>query len=258
VALDELRTLINQQADLMVAVATGGPRIEDKQDEYRERRRQIAGEIRRLGLEDPNPHSDLWAWYGHWTREFPAGGGGYGARRAYVRELYGGLLDAIDSLEDRTVGSGLHEPTTGWERVDHQLAQLRERYATAETTEDAQGVGHLCREIFVSLADACFDRTKHLPEGEAAPESVSERLNAVADFAASGGSNRELRKLLKAALDFANKVQHDRDATLEKAAVVAEATVTSASLLSILVRGAQLVAAAADDQPDELDLEGLL
>lgn len=226
----ELRRLIDSIQNLMIDVALGELRIQEVDAGYIELKRTIGNELRRLGLDDPNLHGDLWQWYMHWRDELPS----WAERRVYVRKLYAPILDALDHLEQRSIGTGITTGETGWERVDSQVRQLRERYATARTVEDFQAVGLLCRDIFVSLADAAFDPDRHVPGGEAAPESVSERLYAVCDFEAPGASNKELRKLLKAGIDFANKVQHDRMATVEDAAIVAEATVASVRLVKLL------------------------
>jgi hypothetical protein len=239
----ELATVIEQQAALMVTVATGGPKIETKQREYTARRQQIREELRRLGLEDPNPYGDLWAWHGYWSQHLPT----YASRRAYFRELYQPLLDALEHLAERVVGADLQPAETGWPRVDHQLSQLRERYATAQTSEDCQAVGLLCRDVLRSLADATFD-TSHGRAGEnvLGPADAVARLGFVVDAHALGETNRETRKVIKATLDLANKVQHDQSATLQQAALVAEATVAAVNLMRILVLGADEVA-----QPEE-------
>ncbi len=64
---EDLRTLIDAQGALMIAIATGGPTIESRQAEYVARRAEIRGELRALRLDDPNPYRDLWAWYGHYS-----------------------------------------------------------------------------------------------------------------------------------------------------------------------------------------------
>jgi hypothetical protein len=56
----ELISHIEAQKDLMMAVATGGPRIQEKNAEYREKRREIQSALAKFGLEDPNPYNDLW------------------------------------------------------------------------------------------------------------------------------------------------------------------------------------------------------
>jgi hypothetical protein len=231
--LDALRTEIEQQAALMVAVATGGPQIDSKQSEYIARRKRIAGELKRLRLTDPNPYGDLWAWYGFYSANL----GKYHERRTYIRELYEPLHEALDALGEREIGARLEEgERTGWERVDDQIVQLRDRYTSALTTEDFQAVGLLCRDIFVSLDEAVFDSTQHVPDGEEPPDQLVDRLLAVVEHEASGASNKELRGLLKSNIDYANKVQHDRAATRRQARIVAEVTMTCVTLFRELLR----------------------
>jgi hypothetical protein len=233
VDLDALRALIDEQAALMVAVATGGPRIEQENRRYQGRRREIASELRRLGLEDPNPFRDLWGWYGYWAQHLP----NYRSRREYVRELYVPLLDALENLAERRLGTDLHPAQSGWAAVDHQLSQLRERFALAITADDHKAIGLLCRDVFRSLADATFDENAHLPSGEQLPgpaDSVA-RLHLVVDAVAPSEANREIRKVLKANLDLANKVQHDQTGTAVQAALVAEATIASLNMLRTMI-----------------------
>jgi hypothetical protein len=54
-------------------------------------------------------------------------------------------------------------------RVDDQLGQLRERFATARTAEDFQAIGLLCRDLLISLSDATFDEDGHVAEGGDTP-----------------------------------------------------------------------------------------
>jgi hypothetical protein len=63
---------------------------------------------------------------------------------------------------------------------DGQVAQLRRRLAVGRSPEDSQAVGLLCRDIMVTLADACHDPAKHGDVGA----SAVDRLNAVVDFLA--------------------------------------------------------------------------
>jgi hypothetical protein len=63
---------------------------------------------------------------------------------------------------------------------------------------------------------------------------------------APGETNRETRKVIKATLDLANKVHHDQMATLQQAALIAEATEASVNLIRIFVVGPNGVA-----EPDE-------
>lgn len=232
--IHELKGLVEEQCALLIAVAVKDKDIEDVQEEYKSRRKEIAGELRRLGLADPNPFADLWDWYHYWKENFPT----WAERRQYVRSMYRELEDALDNLAERRLGSGLHDTLTGWDRVDAQLSQLRERYATARTTEDYQAVGLLCRDILISLGEGCYDHERHGGGKGKEPSSAMDKLDKVVSAEAAGGPNKQLRQLLKAAMELANNVQHDRAGTLDKAAVAAEATVAAVTLVRIVVQGA--------------------
>jgi hypothetical protein len=59
---EEFIAEVEAQRSLMNAVATGGPRIQQVNGQYVERRERIATELRRRGIPDPNQHGDLWSW----------------------------------------------------------------------------------------------------------------------------------------------------------------------------------------------------
>jgi hypothetical protein len=83
---------IEAQRSLMIAVATGGPRIQSVNNEYTERRQRIREGLEEHRLRDPNPYADLWAWYGKWSSgDLPS----YQSRRTYISGLYLPLLDQI-------------------------------------------------------------------------------------------------------------------------------------------------------------------
>jgi hypothetical protein len=44
------------------------------------------------------------------------------------------------------------EEPTGWQKVDRQLQEVRMRLDSAETEEQFQAVGLLCREVLISVA----------------------------------------------------------------------------------------------------------
>src|SRR5260370_38115233 len=64
---EELITEIEHQRHLMTAVATGGPRLQEGNQLYVERRGRIAAELRRRNIDDPNPLGDPWEWYPRWS-----------------------------------------------------------------------------------------------------------------------------------------------------------------------------------------------
>jgi hypothetical protein len=55
-------TNIEAQRSLMIDVSTGGKRIQEANDDYKERQERIRQALVTLGIEDPNPFADLWQW----------------------------------------------------------------------------------------------------------------------------------------------------------------------------------------------------
>lgn len=53
------------------------------------------------------------------------------------------------------------EEATGWQKVDRQLQEVRLRLDTAESEEQYQAVGLLCREVLISVAQAVYDPRLH-------------------------------------------------------------------------------------------------
>lgn len=216
----------------MIAVATGGPRIQEVNQEYLDRRARIAEALSARGLEDPNPHRDLWGWYGKWSSgDLPT----YQSRRAYVSDLYSPLVDHLDRARGTIPASRPLEPT-GWARVDRSVDAICQRLETGTNEEEYQTVGLLCRETLISLAQAVFDPTQHpMPDGVSASNTDAKRmLEAYIAKELAGGSREAARKHARAALDLANDLQHRRTAGFRDAALCAEATSAVVNLVAIV------------------------
>jgi hypothetical protein len=229
---DDLITEVEAQRSLMVAVATGGPRIQEVNQEYIDRREGIAAELRRRGLDDPNPHNDLWAWYGRWRAgDMPS----WASRRAHLSEMYQPLIDQIRSGPS-ALGAELFEEPTGWPRVDRGIYELRRRLEQSQTEEQFQAVGLLCRETLISLAQVVYDPQRHpSTDNVTISETDAKRmLDAYIAVELSGGPNEEVRRHAKAALDLANDLQHHRTADYRRAALCAEATASVVNLVAII------------------------
>lgn len=199
---------------------------------YVKRRDRISRELQRRGIEDPNPHADLWAWYGRWSAgDMPS----WAARRAHLAEMYQPLIDRIHAGPS-TIGVHVFEEPTGWSRVDRAIYEVRRRLEQAETEEQFQAVGLLCREVLISLAQVVYDVQRHAPiDGVAASQTDAKRmLEAYIAHELSGGSNEGVRRHAKAALALANDLQHDRTATYRDAALCAEATTSVVNLVAII------------------------
>jgi len=228
----ELITEIEAQRSLMVAVATGGPRIQEVNQQYIATRDHISTELRRRGLEDPNPHADLWAWYGRWSSgDMPS----WASRRAHLSEMYQPLVDQIRTGVTAT-GAELFDEPTGWPRVDRGIYELRRRLEQAQAEEQFQAVGLLCRETLISVAQVVYDSQRHPPEDGVVPSDTDAKrmLDSYIAVELAGSPNEGIRRHAKAALALANDLQHHRTADYRQAALCAEATTSVVNLIAII------------------------
>lgn len=222
---------VDFQRSLMTAVATGGPRIDDVNLEYKNRRTVIGDGLPKLGLADPNPYTDLWSWYGKWSADLP----NYRSRREYLRDLYAPLQTQLESVVRGNQPADSREPT-GWERVDRALDKLRLQLQDARDEEDYQQVGLLAREVLISLGQAVYDPSVHPPVDDVTPgqNDAGRMLESYIAATLAGKSNEELRRHAKAALRLALSLQHERDAGFRKAALCAEATASVVNTIAII------------------------
>lgn len=223
---------IEQQKSLMIAVSTGGPRIQEKNEQYKERRLRIKTSLVRKQIDDPNPYSDLWAWYGKWSSgDLPS----YQSRRIYIGDLYQSLLDKL-ALEEIERPS---EPTfeeTGWTKVDRGVDGIRLALDTAKSEMDYQTVGLRCRETLISLAQSVYDSFIHSPTDgvDPSPTDAYRMLDAYFSHELGGSSLEAQRRHAKASLQLANDVQHRRTSGFREAALGAEATRTVVNIVAII------------------------
>jgi AbiJ N-terminal domain 3 len=86
------------------------------------------------------------------------------------------------------------EPT-GWQKVDRQLQEVRLRLDTADSEEQYQTVGLLCRETLISVAQEVYDPIRHVPADGTAPSDtdVKRMLDAIFDADLKGSGNEEAR-----------------------------------------------------------------
>jgi hypothetical protein len=229
--MKELITAIETQKALMIAVATGGPRINEVNPEYETSRQKIKRALDKLSAADPNPYSDLWSWYGKWSDgSLPT----YQSRRRYIADLYKPLLDA---LKDATrVNTVQPSDPTGWARVDRSVEKIIKTLETAKNEEDFQAVALLCREAIISLAQAVYDPEKHesLDGVKPSPTDAKRMLENFIAEALKGDSHDYQRKFAKAAFDLAVNLQHRRTAVFRDAGLCAEATRSVINVIAVI------------------------
>jgi hypothetical protein len=246
-----LRAEIDVEVLQLQAVATGEADIKVVNAEYRERRQRIRRDLHRLGLSDPNRWADLWLWYGHYKDDPDLAT--YQSRREFVLRLYEPILEVLDHLQDRQLGTGLGPPETGWAIVDDQTKELRERFATAQTVEDYKDIGLRCREILISIGQSAYDVSRHVPEDQAPLKKgdAKGRLRQIVQAELPREENEAvrplLRSLIEACWDASVDLLHDRKARLIQASLVANSVLIVASVLRDLVPEA--------DSASDVDLE---
>jgi len=219
-ALDELR-------NTMIAVATGGPRIEDVNGQFQQTYADVSVELSWRSIDNSIPYGNLWDWYGRWSSgDFPT----YRSRRIFVGEIFNPLLNRI-----RT-GRVENYEATGWERVDRNVGALRDRLASSANEEQFQAVGLFCREALISLAQAVYVAEQHptLDGVAASPTDGKRMLEAYIVIELGGGAHDEARKHARSALDLAVNLQHKRTAAFRDAAMCVEATTSVINIIAIV------------------------
>ncbi|MEP6468156.1 MAG: hypothetical protein ABJC24_00135 [Chloroflexota bacterium] len=217
---------------MLVDVATGGPRIDDVNEDYKARRRRMVPELVRRGLEYPFPWADLWDWYEAYSEE----PGGYRARRSRIRKLAAPLVERLHDLaSDPGIDDlgALGEQSSDWTQIEGRLASMRQELAQAVSLDDLQDVGRRCREVVIDAARRVFDSTM-VPEGTETPGS-SDAKAMIGLFLASragGSSRRDLRALVRSSHTLMQTVTHS--ATITRADAIA-----SGSAAVLIVRTLQ-------------------
>lgn len=128
------------------------------------------------------------------------------------------------------------EEPTGWRKVDRQLQEMRLRLDNTETEEQYQGVGLLCREVLISVAQEVYDPARHPLIDDKTPSDTDAKrmLEAIFEAELKGSSNEEARAHAKAAVRLALALQHKRLADFRTAALCAEGTWSVVNMLAII------------------------
>ena len=233
ISTEDLIREVEAQRDLMMTVATGGPKINTVNDEYRKRRQTIAEGLRERHIKDPNPHGDLWGWHGRWSSgDLPS----WASRRTYITEMYALLLDRLASGPVSSRGVEVFDEPTGWARVDRSMGEARTILEEAKNEEQFQAVGLMCRETLFSLAGVVYDPAKHkaVDGKQLKGGDVKGQLEAYLCIELRGDPKEEMRQHAKAALGLAHELVHKRTADFRMAALCAEATASVVNLISII------------------------
>ena len=202
-----LRALLQSQANTIVAVGTGGSRIQAEDAEYTKSARTLDANFRRLGFDPPFPWPSLWDWYGFYSQELAT----YRERREHVRALTREALARLDQLEQR---GGVHDPAADddsptWESLNGRISGLVTEYSGARDRDDWQDVGRRSREILIDFGKLIADPAL-VPEGETPPKVGDAKawFDLFLAKHATGRDKSELRAMMRSAWDLAQKVTH--------------------------------------------------
>lgn len=154
-----------------------------------------------------------------------------GWRLVAVKELSGRPIYGAAQSQGR---AEIFVEPTGWQKVDRQLQEVRLRLTTAETEEQFQAVGLLCREVLISVAQEVFNPSVHRTVDGVEPSHTDAKrvLEAMLEYELVGGENEEARSHARVALRLALALQHRRTADFKMAALCAEATSSVMNILS--------------------------
>jgi hypothetical protein len=206
-SIDEVRAELQKQAALIVDTGTGGRGFNEVDEDYRARHALLAANLRRLGVELPYPWASLWDWHGYYALELPS----YQSRRADIRTRTRAALDALDAIESH---GEVHDPapdddTPSWEGVNVRVAALLTEFGGARDKDTWQDVGRRSREIIIDLGKLIADPT-FVAAGVATPKLADARawFDLFLAVRAVGSEHAELRSLMRATWDLAQKVTH--------------------------------------------------
>ncbi len=152
---------------------------------------------------------------------------------AEVKRISGKPMFGARKIGGRAV---VFEEPTGWQKVDRQLQEMHSRLDSAQSEEQFQAVGLLCREVLISAAQEVYDADKHFTADGVKPSATDGKrmLGGIFDTEFKGSANEEARRHARAAMDLALALQHKRTADFRTAALCAEATCSVVNMLAIL------------------------
>ncbi len=170
-----------------------------------DRRKALRPALARAGIEDPFPYRNLYEW---WKECGPLGA--YQPRRELVASKVNPVLDELERRE--LIGltdwkSGTTTPT--WLGVESRLTTLRHELEMAHDLDGWQDVGRRSREVIKDAATKVY-LPWDAPEGVEQPKAADAKvmIDYTINRRMAGTAHAELRKLIQAGWDLANKVCH--------------------------------------------------
>ena len=229
----ELSNLVKSE---LVAYGTSGPtRVTN--DEIKLAIKALVIACNRVGIKDFSlPFRDFATFHSFWLKE--GCHGNYQARRDLLAKYFDPLDLQLDQLENQSFQSTIVEAVgrgvaVGWPEVERQVAAIRKHFDFAATPEDYRNVGNDCVHLIEVLAIQVFDPSILLLEGEQIPAkgATKFRLERFVERSLAGPSNVEMRALVRAAINLAQKVKHSASPSRLEAVLSATSVILLADVL---------------------------
>ncbi|TDW28936.1 hypothetical protein EDD25_0606 [Cryobacterium psychrophilum] len=202
----------------------------------RETLRSLISVAKRLGISDFSPpFSDFSTFKTYWNRN--DGYGSWQARRDMLNIVFEPLHVRLADLEAGNISSSLvssisPHKTTGWPRVDEEIAELRRHFEIAVSPQDYRNAGNDCVTVLEALSAVVYDAAVHLRSGESEPPvaSTKDRFDRYVEVSMPGPENASLRKLTRASIEMAQGVKHRPSGTRMEAGIAADAVIQLANI----------------------------
>lgn len=221
--IEDLIFLVEQQRDLIAAVATGKPINDDLDALYKNRRRKIRQRLTALGLKNPFRWPDLLTW---WAFCSAPRMNTYAERRLYVADLTEPLLLELEDRNKPITDWGPSKEGASWQELEARLEGLKVEFDRAKSLDEYQDTGRRAREILIDAANLAYDELILPSEAEQPKKGDATGLvEVILKEQLSGKSRERLRQLVRAAWNVANKVTHSRGSERIDAFAAAQATV---------------------------------
>ncbi|MDR1973976.1 MAG: hypothetical protein LBQ31_04795 [Bacteroidales bacterium] len=227
----ELIRQVEYLKETMISVATGGPKIQSIDEQYQQVYYDVERLLKKLDVENPNPHNTLWNWYSKWSNDIHS----YQGRREYINGIYNPLISILSEAEGaKTVD--VKVDLSDWDKINRNIIEINKREKQALDEEQFQAVGMLCRELITTLALIVFDLEKHtsLDGTDIGRTDAKRMLDAYIAVAIAGGESEELRAYAKATNRLANALTHKRTATKKEMMLCTSATIALINFIGVL------------------------
>jgi hypothetical protein len=191
--------------------------------------------LRRLRVTFPDlPFRNFTTFRSYWIREGMSNS--WAARRDHLERVFAPLHGQLEELEEREFSSRLAHPISprgrlDWPEVDEEIRELRRRFESATTQQDYRAVGMAGVGVLEALSGVVYDPAIHLREGEEVlpRDKTKQRIGRFVETALA--DDAELRRVVNAAIELAQKVKHNPTPTRRQAGVAADSVIMLANIL---------------------------